>query len=131
MQTFEYGYAPTSAAERNRVLRNTYVLLALSMIPTVLGAWIGVATGLTLALSGGLGLVVFLAGAFGFIYAIEKTKESSTGVCVVDHATNFKSTNFTDDHAMLHQRVCPSSSNDTDIVEMARGSEHRGKWRLR
>jgi hypothetical protein len=52
-------------------------------------------------------------------------------VCVVDHATNFKSTNFTDDHAMLHQRVCPSGSNDTDIVEMARGSEHRGKWRLR
>ncbi|NBO90549.1 MAG: BAX inhibitor (BI)-1/YccA family protein, partial [Betaproteobacteria bacterium] len=61
----------------------TYVLLALSMIPTVLGAWIGVATGLTLALSGGLGLVVFLAGAFGFIYAIEKTKESSTGVWVL------------------------------------------------
>ncbi|MFN5776142.1 MAG: Bax inhibitor-1 family protein, partial [Burkholderiaceae bacterium] len=50
---------------------------------TVLGAWIGVATGLTLALSGGLGLVVFLAGAFGFIYAIEKTKESSTGVWVL------------------------------------------------
>ena len=83
MQTFGYGYATTSAAERNRVLRNTYVLLALSMIPTVLGAWIGVATGLTLALSGGLGLVVFLAGAFGFIYAIEKTKESSTGVWVL------------------------------------------------
>ena len=83
MQTFEYGYAPTSTAERNRVLRNTYVLLALSMIPTVLGAWIGVATGLTLALSGGLGLVVFLAGALGFIYAIEKTKESSTGVWVL------------------------------------------------
>jgi modulator of FtsH protease len=83
MQTFEFGYAATSAAQRNRVLRNTYVLLALSMIPTVLGAWIGVATGLTLALSGGLGLIVFLAGAFGFIYAIEKTKESSTGVWVL------------------------------------------------
>jgi len=72
-----------SGAARNRVLRNTYVLLALSMIPTVLGAWIGVATGLTLALGGGLGLVVFLAGAFGFIYAIEKTKDSSTGVWVL------------------------------------------------
>ena len=83
MQTFEYGYTATSAAQRNRVLRNTYVLLALSMIPTVLGAWIGVATGLTLALGGGLGLVVFLAGAFGFIYAIEKTKDSSTGVWVL------------------------------------------------
>ena len=38
------GYG--SAAERNRVLRNTYWLLSLSMIPTILGAWIGVATGL-------------------------------------------------------------------------------------
>jgi modulator of FtsH protease len=27
------------------VLRNTYWLLALSMVPTVLGAWIGVQTG--------------------------------------------------------------------------------------
>ena len=83
MQTYGYGYAGTSPAERNRVLRNTYVLLALSMIPTVLGAWIGVASGLTLALGGGLGLIVFLAGAFGFIYAIEKTKHSSTGVWVL------------------------------------------------
>ena len=35
------GYA-VPAAQRNRVLRNTYLLLALSMVPTVLGAWIGV-----------------------------------------------------------------------------------------
>ncbi|HEY5308520.1 MAG TPA: BAX inhibitor (BI)-1/YccA family protein, partial [Casimicrobiaceae bacterium] len=34
------------AAQRNRVLRNTYWLLALSMVPTVLGAWIGVSTGI-------------------------------------------------------------------------------------
>ena len=26
--------------ERNRVLRNTYWLLALSMVPTILGAWL-------------------------------------------------------------------------------------------
>jgi len=55
----------------------------LSMVPTVLGAWLGVATGLSLALSGGLGLVVFLVGAFGFIYAIEKTKNSAMGVPVL------------------------------------------------
>ena len=35
------GGAVTSQETRNRVLRNTYWLLALSMIPTVLGAWIG------------------------------------------------------------------------------------------
>ena len=53
------------------------------MVPTVLGAWLGVATGLSLALSGGLGLVVFLVGAFGFIYAIERTKNSAIGVPVL------------------------------------------------
>ena len=68
-----YGYA-ASAEQRNKVLRNTYWLLALSLVPTVLGAWLGVATGITRSLSGGLGLVVFLGGAFGFMYAIEKTK---------------------------------------------------------
>ena len=70
-------------AQRNKVLRNTYWLLALSLLPTVLGAWLGVATGITQTLTGGLGLIVFFAGAFGFMYAIEKTKNSGMGVAVL------------------------------------------------
>ena len=79
------GYADSavSVEQRNRVLRNTYWLLALSMVPTVLGAWIGVATGISRAMSPGISLVVFLAGAFGFMYAIEKTKNSSAGVPIL------------------------------------------------
>jgi modulator of FtsH protease len=70
--------------ERNRVLRNTYWLLALSLIPTVLGAWIGVSTGITKAVMGGwMGIAVFMGGAFAFMYAIEKTKNSATGVPVL------------------------------------------------
>jgi modulator of FtsH protease len=80
--TANYGYA-VPLEQRNRVLRNTYWLLALSLLPTVLGAWIGVATGITNSLSGGFGLVVFLVGAFGFIFAIEKTKNSAAGVPVL------------------------------------------------
>jgi len=72
-----------SLVQRNRVLRNTYWLLALSLIPTVLGAWLGVATGITRSLGGGLGLIVFLGGAFAFMYAIEKTKNSAAGVPVL------------------------------------------------
>ena len=72
-----------SLAERNKVLRNTYWLLALSLIPTVLGAWVGVSTGITLRMGGMMGMVVFLAGAFGFMFAIEKTKHSSAGVAVL------------------------------------------------
>jgi len=70
-------------AQRQRVLRNTYWLLALSLLPTVLGAWLGVATGITRSLTGGLGLIVFLGGAFGFMFAIEKTKNSAAGVPVL------------------------------------------------
>ena len=83
VQTLDYGYVETSAQERNKVLRNTYWLLAISLVPTVLGAWLGVATGITRGLSGGIGLMVFLAGAFGFMFAIEKTKNSAAGVPVL------------------------------------------------
>lgn len=71
------------SVERNRVLRNTYGLLALSMLPTVLGAWVGLVTGMSRAMSPGVGLVVFLVGAFGFMFAIEKTKNSAAGVPVL------------------------------------------------
>ena len=78
----DYGYG-ISQEQRHKVLRNTYWLLALSLLPTVLGAWIGVATGITQSLRGGLGLIVFMGGAFGFMYAIEKTKHSAAGVPVL------------------------------------------------
>jgi modulator of FtsH protease len=74
----------TGATEvvRNRVLRNTYWLLALSLIPTVLGAAVGMYSGLNqmMASSPGTTVIVFLAGAFGLMFAIEKNKESSLGV---------------------------------------------------
>ena len=82
LDTSSWGQSGT-LAERHRVLRNTYWLLALSLVPTVLGAWLGVATGITAQMGGGLGLVVFLAGAFGFMFAIEKTKNSAAGVPVL------------------------------------------------
>ena len=85
LQTGYVGYASpvTSIEQRNRVLRNTYWLLALSMVPTVLGAWIGVTTGITASLGAGMSAIVFLAGAFGFMYAIEKNKNSAAGVPVL------------------------------------------------
>ena len=79
------GYG-SSVDERNKVLRNTYWLLSLSMVPTILGAWIGVATGIGAAMatmSPWLGLIVFMGGAFGFIFAIEKFKDSAAGVPIL------------------------------------------------
>ena len=80
IDTAGYGI---SQEQRHRVLRNTYWLLALSLLPTVAGAWLGVATGITQSLRGGLGLIVFLGGAFAFMFAIEKTKRSAAGVPVL------------------------------------------------
>jgi modulator of FtsH protease len=83
IQSVSYQELGLDAIQRNKVLRNTYWLLAITLIPTVLGAWLGVSTGLGQLFSGGLGLVFFLAGTFGFIYAIEKTKHSAKGVAVL------------------------------------------------
>ena len=76
-----YDYAGSSAQVRHRVLRNTYWLLALSMVPTVFGAIIGVQ--MHLMLTGGIGALLFLAIAFGFIWAIERNKESGLGVALL------------------------------------------------
>lgn len=78
-----YSSSGTLTEQRNRVLRNTYWLLALSMLPTVLGAWIGVSTGLAAAMTPGVSLVVFMVGAFGLMFAVEKTKNSAAGVPVL------------------------------------------------
>jgi modulator of FtsH protease len=78
------GASPTLALAQNRVLRNTYWLLALSMVPTVLGAWIGVATKFSFfSGSPAIGFIAFLAIAFGFFYGIEKTKNSGWGVALL------------------------------------------------
>jgi len=75
----DQGYV-SSGAERNKVLRNTYMLLALSLMPTVLGAWLGVELGLGALMRGWMGMLLFMGVAFGLIYGIEKTKNSAAGV---------------------------------------------------
>ncbi len=69
------------AVQQHRVLRNTYWLLALSLIPTVIGAAVG--TNLDLGfmrtnpiLSSFAALAIF----YGWIFAIERNRNSSLGV---------------------------------------------------
>ena len=74
----------TLAPAQNRVLRNTYALLALSLVPTVIGAWLGVQLKFSfMAGNPFIGFLLFLGIAFGFFYAIEKTKNSGWGVAVL------------------------------------------------
>jgi modulator of FtsH protease len=85
------SYGEAAVANRNRVLRNTYALLALTLIPTVLGAWVGVATGFNALFTGRiwLSLVVFFGVAFGFIWAIERNKTNGFGVVLLPGFTFF------------------------------------------
>jgi len=74
----------TLALAQNRVLRNTYLLLAISLVPTVLGAWLGIQMKFSFfAANPAIGFIVFLAMAFGFFFAIEKTKNSGWGVALL------------------------------------------------
>lgn len=78
------GSEGSLSGAQNRVLRNTYLLLALSLIPTVIGATLGVQ--LKFSLFAGrpfMGFLLFLAIAFGFFYAIERTKNSAWGVAIL------------------------------------------------
>ncbi len=78
------GDQGTLGATQNRVLRNTYMLLGLTLIPTVLGALIGMSMNFSFfAGSPVMGFILFLAIAFGFFYAIEKNKNSVWGVVLL------------------------------------------------
>jgi modulator of FtsH protease len=74
----------TRALQQNRVLRNTYLLLAISMIPTVAGAVLGVNVGFALfAGSPMVSFLLFLAIAFAFMWGIQRTKDSGMGVVLL------------------------------------------------
>ena len=103
------GSSVALGAERQRVLRNTYALLAVSMIPTVLGAWVGVATGITSLMSPMIGLVVFLAGAFGFMFAIQKYRNSGLGVALLLGFTFFM--------GLMLSRLLDSEQNQEEFVQ--------------
>jgi len=72
------------AAQQNRVLRNTYLLLALSMLPTALGALVGVQLNFAfMAASPVMSFLLFLAVAWGFMWGITRHKDSSLGVALL------------------------------------------------
>ena len=87
--TQHQGTAGALSAERNKVLRNTYWLLALCLLPTVLGAWIGVSTGITRNIGGIVGMVLFIGGMMAFQFAIYRFRNSGMGVAILMAFTFF------------------------------------------
>jgi FtsH-binding integral membrane protein len=71
------------ALEQQRVLRNTYLLLALTMVPTVIGAMVGIRTGAILMQHPIIGFFVMLGAVIGLQYAIAANRDSGLGVVLL------------------------------------------------
>ena len=78
------------AVAANKVLRNTYMLLGLSMIPTVIGAMIGINLNFAfMAQSPIMGFILMLAVMFGLFWGISKNRDNGLGVVLMLALTFF------------------------------------------
>jgi modulator of FtsH protease len=79
------GAVEAGLLQRNRVLRNTYALLAVSLIPTVVGAFVGVQMKLGALMAGSpiISMLLFMAVAMGMMMLIERNKNSGAGVALL------------------------------------------------
>ena len=74
------GYGVAIAPESQKVLRNTYLLLALTMVPTVVGAWIGMQTASIIMASPIIASVLMLVAVIGLQFAIVANRDSVIGI---------------------------------------------------
>jgi modulator of FtsH protease len=77
------GLTREIAIGQQRVLRNTYLLLALTMVPTIIGAYIGIATGGIIMQFPVISFFVLLAAVIGLQFAIAANRNSALGVALL------------------------------------------------
>ena len=83
---FDYGapaYDSAVAADSQKVLRNTYLLLALTMVPTTIGAAIGVQLAPVMMASPIVTVVLMLASVIGLQFGIARYRNSGLGVALL------------------------------------------------
>ena len=71
------------ALQQQRVLRNTYLLLTVTMVPTVIGAFIGIHTGGIIMQFPIISFFVMLAAVIGLQFAIAANRNSTLGVVLL------------------------------------------------
>jgi modulator of FtsH protease len=71
------------SAEAQKVLRNTYMLLALTMVPTIGGAVVGMATGGIILQHPIISSLVMLAAVIGLQFAIVANRNSPIGIALL------------------------------------------------
>ena len=80
-QQQQYAMAAPSAEIRQQVLKNTYLLLALSMIPTAIGALIGVNMSFAFLLGSPImGTLLLIGGMYFLMFMVQKNRNSFTGI---------------------------------------------------
>lgn len=106
------------AAQQNKVLRNTYLLLAVSLIPTVIGAAIGTnfINFSFMRSSPIMSIIIMMAVFYGWIFMIEKNRNSVLGVGLLLGFTAFMGLML----APLLQTIL-SMRNGGQLVMMAAG----------
>ena len=72
-----------ASTQGQKVLRNTYMLLALTMVPTVIGAWFGMQTAGIIMASPMISMIVLLAGVIGLQFAIARYRNSAIGIALL------------------------------------------------
>ena len=81
LQTVGTEYGGTAIApDSQKVLRNTYMLLALTMVPTIAGAWIGMATASVITGSPILSFFLMLGAVIGLQFGIVRFRDSVVGI---------------------------------------------------
>lgn len=117
IQNFPQSATQSIPLLQQRVLRNTYALLALSMVPTVLGALIGIQMKFSFfAGSPFISFLLFLGVAWAFMWGIERNKNSGLGVALLLGFTFFMG-------LMLSRilQIALGFSNGGTLIAMAAG----------
>ncbi len=72
------------AAEQNKVLRNTYMMLALTMIPTVVGAFVGMSMDFSFMAEHPIMSALLMFGAMmGMLFAVSALRNSVWGIAAL------------------------------------------------
>ncbi len=81
MRNSSFVSTRTLSGSSARVLRNAYVLLALTLVPTAIGAWVGMAMSWQFFMSSPIfASILLMAALFGLSYAIQRNSNSVMGV---------------------------------------------------
>ena len=81
--SYEPAQDVIDVAQGQKVLRNTYLLLALTMVPTLIGAFIGMSTASVIMASPIISSVVMLVAVIGLQFGIAANRNSAIGIALL------------------------------------------------